>query len=448
MKVILNNNTFRRWSSFAVACLGCCFVGGSIYLFATYAIQLKDRLKFNQKEINVVGACMFLGGCILLYPLTWLSDILGQFFGTLLCTTVGTFGYLMMYLTTRGILHVKVYAVLFFMSCVGFHVIGLFTLSLPIVMSHFSTRVHKDIASSSMQALYGLGNVCWPLIYRYALKLNLEHGFLLLTIVTAIGGLSCVLFIRKPYTPDTDDVTVIVESTSTLQFLWRLATNISFWIILFAFCINFGTTVDFMANIGSMEHSLGGKPEQIFLIVVIYGACQTGGRLICCVWSSFGLSPFPLAILSLVIQMVVYFTAYGYQSILAVEIYLWFTGVSYGLCFTTLFTTLGNMYSSTVDEKHLGKLFSLATFAGCGLGPIIFNLISGSIYDNHGFRTPDGSYECLGKQCYRNTFLISAVCDTVAASLLTLVALIKWRLPQVYTKINPPRTEDAYQAVN
>jgi hypothetical protein len=370
-----------------------------------------------------------------------------------LCTLVGTYGYLMMYLVARGVVHVNVYAVLFFMSCVGFNVIGLFTITLPAVMSHFNTQVQKDIASSSMQALYGLGNIFWPLIYRYVLKLNIAHGFLLLMFITAIGGLSCVLFVRMPVSEpkDTEDVdTTKVKSTSTLVFLWRLFTNISFWIILFVYLINFGTTVDFMANIGAIEHSLGGKPEQIFLIVVIYGVCQTIGRLICCVWSSVGLSPFPLAIMSLVIQMIVYFVGFGYQSALAAEIYLWCTGICYGLCFTTLFTVLGNMYAPVVDQQHLGKLFSLATFAGCGLGPIIFNLISGSIYDAHGARSPDGSYECIGTQCYRNTFLISAICDAVAACLLTIVALIKWKAPNVFNKINPPRPEQqqAYESLN
>ena len=43
-------------------------VGGSLYLFGVYAPQLKNKMNMNQTQINDIGAVMFIGGCILSYP--------------------------------------------------------------------------------------------------------------------------------------------------------------------------------------------------------------------------------------------------------------------------------------------------------------------------------------------------------------------------------------------
>ena len=117
-------------------------VGGSLYLFCVYALQLKDKMNMNQTQINDIGALMFIGGCILSYPVScftlissfqvsYLADTSGPKVPMIIATIAGSECYLIVFLGVHGVFTLPYFVTFLCFAGIGFYYTAMFTIILP-----------------------------------------------------------------------------------------------------------------------------------------------------------------------------------------------------------------------------------------------------------------------------------------------------------------------------
>mmetsp|Transcript_29894 Transcript_29894/g.42024 ORF Transcript_29894/g.42024 Transcript_29894/m.42024 type:complete len:420 (+) Transcript_29894:153-1412(+) len=393
-------------------------VGGSLYLFGVYAPQLKDEMELNQTQINDIGAGMFLGGCLLLWPVSYISDNYGPKIPMIAATVVGTLSYLMIYLDVQDVFDLPYSVIFILFAGIGFYVIAMFTVILPTVKTHYED--HPNMVSSFLQTFYGLGNVMWPLLYKYAMGLSLGTGMLVLSIAALVGGIVNIICVSPSAGAyqrinSSDEETPLTKEKS--RSVWSLLKDWQFWVLVVIFFFNFATTINFFANIGSIYESIGGSSHNTFLLMVAFGISQTVGRLWCLGWSFKHLSSELLLSFSLGLQVIANACAsWVSTSPASIVVYLSATGVSYGLCWTLFYIIFGSYFTSVPPAQ----LFAVASILAPGIGPMVLNSISGAIYDHYGYESDD-TVKCDGDKCYYGTFVTAFAMDL--AGLLLLLAL-------------------------
>jgi len=243
-----------------------------------------------------------------------------------------------MYLALLNIIAVPYWAVLILFGSIGLATIALFTISLPTMLTHFQGR-SAEVAGAFMQTFYGMGNIVWPLVYQYGIGgEDLSHCFLLLLIVMGIGQLCNLLFLGPKDVEmhvDPEAIRLLSQTkintaaadapkadpTSSLAVIKELVTSLEFYGIVFVFFLNFGASINIIANAGEILLSIHGDPNEIPRMLIIYGAMQTVGRLWCTFWPYSRKPTILLLIFSQILQIAIFLAAYLVLTPVAVMIY-------------------------------------------------------------------------------------------------------------------------------
>jgi hypothetical protein len=449
-------------SANALCVLACaslsCFAGGTMYVFGVWGLQLKADAGLSQLQTNVLGGVIFSGGSFLTNAI--LSHAAWSLRGAaLLPACVGCVCYLL--LARLPITSLSFGVLVALIAGVGYSVMGLFiaavqAISFIAVRDHFNVNVGTAIAQSS----YGVGCVAWVLVFSEASGSDWRTFCWNVSFPTLAVGLVCAVMYpsgaelakRREEAHKTQQEQLGGAASAGPQAEKGRAIAVLV-LMLLLYMLWYGSAIVLLTNSGSLMQSFGKKAKAVSL-TAYFGAGQTVGRLTSLFFAvrarslfGSGTRAFREALLwqpvvGTVLLCVVHAVAVAFDSDAAMTYVLAFCGLPYGLSWTSLFHTMDVLFDSPQLVTTLGMVF------GPGLGPLLINVLVGTLYD--GNLPADGSGVCLGGQCYRSSFNMLLAFDFVALAMAVAIRQLALgsTLPLTFDKGKAsPRAQKSSDAV-
>ncbi|KAL6067870.1 hypothetical protein QOT17_008555 [Balamuthia mandrillaris] len=479
--VRVNGQLLAKLLCLATTCLGS-FVGGLFYSFALFAADLKDVEHYNQKQINLIGAICYVGAEALQWPVGILIERYGARKMAIVFSFFPIVGYTVAYVCVvyarASLLPLMAMA----WAVVGLGVASFFMPSFMILRSWYRPE-HKERLSGLLMVIYAVAGMVGAVVYGEIdadKKSKLEYFILSLAVSSAVCFLLNFPFLReapsKGYHSINEDTSLLAakqkhakeeeelshhekpkaSARQVFGSLWNVIRSLVvdpfFWLMFFALFVNYGTAVNFYNNAGSIALSVHGEDSDASRIILVFSAAQLVGRLLFSFLASINLldprNKVKIEDLTLQQQQKRANVAAMWRTvlllvssgILTLESFL-AAFISYDVKLLYVFVSLNglgyggqwSMLPGVADPevmfpgKHLSEpqLWGVILLAPA-FGPLLFDLMSGSLYDKH---TEPNSDNCYGHKCYAQYFLIAGL--VLAATMLANVvcmALVALRM--------------------
>ncbi|MDP2435858.1 MAG: MFS transporter [archaeon] len=401
--------------------------GGVFYAVGVFAADLKAIEGYSQTGINLVSAIAYAGGAMPLFVSPFIDDGTGDASNWVLSRF--TWMALTCLLTAAGFgasaLCVVFHPTPLALTTACFFLFGMgsslnFCVSMPVAQLNmpdsyfpkFNGLVQVSWALSGLLSALGYRYLDIPPVTKLAGLLSLAAiGWLLAcAIVVAFmrrmrlvpkGAQAGLPFCRK------------IAKAARLWFDWRFVCQFS------SSLLAFGAAVNLYNNAEAINLSLGGGQQLGESQVSAFFAAALTGRVLAALLSSTPLLELPgglfgVSAFSCVALAAVHLGAYFYNSPTLMWYWLCCDGVAYGFLWTLMPLTTLHFKPVLVSFEAVYSFFNIAS----AVGPLVFDLISGSLYDS---QLPDGSLYCMGDRCY-HLYLLIAACTSFVSLILLIAA--------------------------
>ena len=171
-----------------------------------------------------------------------------------------------------------------------------------------------------------------------------------------------------------------------------------YWVVVILIFIHYGVTTALMTNMGTIAISIGNS-DDVALLGIIMAASQVVSRLGIAYFGYIfpgNIVPAGAMLVSAVCNTIIVTIFYFWQTLGSLLVLAIIVGLSYGVVNASVggFATL----IGTEKEDDFATLVALVFPAG-PLGTVVFNVISGVLYDRE---QEPGAY-CIGEPCYHVT---------------------------------------------
>lgn len=212
-----------------------------------------------------------------------------------------------------------------------------------------------------------------------------------------------------------------------------LLTDARFWLLFVAILITIGACLFVMSNVSFIVESLGGRMDQVPLMVALFSLSNTLARLATGAVSDHVLEAHPRATFAGISVILTALTLVTFLVIpasgLIVPVIM--AGVSEGVMFGTFPVIIREAFGL----KHFGKNYGLISVANCIGYPFFFSPISSFVYQRQARRSSVASpgdhalsTKCFGAQCFQPVFLLAiALCVVALACCVKLTQLQRAR---------------------
>eukprot|EP01121_Diplochlamys_sp_Union-15-3_P005034 TRINITY_DN1527_c0_g1_i6.p1 TRINITY_DN1527_c0_g1~~TRINITY_DN1527_c0_g1_i6.p1 ORF type:complete len:273 (+),score=35.34 TRINITY_DN1527_c0_g1_i6:616-1434(+) len=237
-----------------------------------------------------------------------------------------------------------------------------------------------------------------------------------------LGVLSLILafaVLRPPKKENKEENQSLVEKTPVWAKFGRATINTfrfsKYWLVLFILMVGFGTAVNFYNNTGSVAQTLGGGDKQEAYLMITFSFAQIAGRFLYTFLNSFvfqsvgGLWYAILILTGTLVGFILSIASFSSLTMSTLFVYVILDGISYG-CFWAMLPLVANskqVFPEAAERYNVQdvELYGLICLAPA-FGPLIFDSISGTLYDQ---KADPLTKLCHGDKCYQRYFLIASI---------------------------------------
>eukprot|EP01028_Stygiella_incarcerata_P007477 TRINITY_DN30934_c0_g1_i1.p1 TRINITY_DN30934_c0_g1~~TRINITY_DN30934_c0_g1_i1.p1 ORF type:complete len:498 (-),score=93.39 TRINITY_DN30934_c0_g1_i1:174-1487(-) len=416
---------------------------------AVYLDDLKHALGFSQEQINLVGASAYVGSqCLNVF----VGILLRKFNKPILFTVIYSFfalvGFAGIFLCL--LFHVNSFLlVLFSMIIASLGMIALLVTVTPLLLSHCRTQQGAELYMSVVIDIFGVvgaaaAGVYWVIPWSSRAKLELfmaYHGmssFGMGILVAVFLSISLSRREKKSQNlqntqiskEDEDDTPSVEKGVNesenecendplisprepSVETICGFLGRSTIWAHHLTWLIVFGVSVNFYNNSGTIMDSLDSSYDMKFLVLLLFGIGQTVGRIFYgyVIRKNFcgtgnmqvGLS---VLFMSSVLLSLTSLSAAWHNTEHTMLVYISIMSICYGGLWS-LFSMIGFQWQKTYfpfSSIRPEIVYGIMCY-GPGLGPLMFDGLSGVLYD----QKADSDHNCSGQDCYRLYFLISGL---------------------------------------
>lgn len=400
--------------------------GGIFYAVGAFAADLKALEGYTQTGTNIVAAITYAGGMFPLFFSPFIDDgstakrwfVLNRFTWLILTCFLSAGGFL------AAALCVVFRPTPLALTVLSFWMFGVgsslnFCVAIPIA--------EVNLPSSLFFKFNGVLQTCWALS---GLAASLGYRFVPIDSANkliGILGLACFGWLLTAAI-----AFVFLRKCPTSSALHR--SHIGFWkklwsgLLLFkspqflcqfvSLILAFGVAVNWYNNSEAVTLSLGGTDQLSQSQVTVFFATATFGRLLSSALTSterlanFQYSSFIFMSISYLLLAAIHLGAYVENTLFEMWIWNAVDGLAYGFLWVLLPIISLHFKPSSVSFEVVYSFFSF----GPGIGPLLFDFISGQLYDAAAVEGTD----CFGKECYQLYFLVAGLSAVTAFILLVL----------------------------
>ena len=203
---------------------------------------------------------------------------------------------------------------------------------------------------------------------------------------------------------------------------WRLK---EFWLLFASFACITGCGLFVINNVSTMVQSIGGNDSLTGTLVFLLSICNVCGRILMGSLADHG-TRYPKLDLyryaSLLMAMALLVGAIGGTSPICLALTVGTAAIAYGGSWVLIVGILAE--SDLYGQANFGKDYGLMAM-GPAVSGMIFNSLSARLYqyhaahDNHDDDDDDLDVVCLGANCYRDAYLVTAASALVGFLILT-----------------------------
>jgi MFS family permease len=391
-------------------------VGGVIYAFASIAAALKDKMHYQQYEINFIGTMNNLGSITAIIP-GIINDKFGPRLTTLVSSSLMFVGFFLMYVSAAHYIFSTYWLMGIYMCIFSTGASGVYYAGVACNIKNFDAR-HRGKIFGVMLSVYGLSSALFSAIYAYGFNYRLLEYMLFVSILSAVGPMvSGFIFLNDipkqtieegvPEQKEEDQIEKTaeqkpVEEQHTDSNPFQMLMSLDFYLIcVLTFC-GVGSGLVITINLGSLVASYGGNPDITPNLIIIYSFASSIGRLIMGVSSDL-LGNYANRGTFVNICMI----GLGFTSL---SFYFATVPLFYPLIFSTGFFYGGvnTMLASVLSERFGAKYYAINTglqlVASTTASYLIATLLASAIYQSN---IPGEGTLCYGRKCFEPTFLIT-----------------------------------------
>lgn len=423
-----SNNSYR-YIVFALALL-CCFSANSLGLFTVFAPELKRTLGYSSYQLNIILTCTSLGGFLTVPVLGSVADKYGT--GTLgaMAAALFTPGYLVAAHVVQNNLVDE-----FGVMVTAFTVIALGTSALYFCGVLTCAKVIPDapgLAIAAPVTCFGLSALCQSQLVQLFLKndntLNLVSLFrFYATIYFVIGFIGYFIGVRKIDTDIEDPVLRQAEGASENYSLWNFFTGRTVFIFYIAFVLIAGPMNMYLGNLGLILETVPelSSPSEITKNLSLFSAFSTVSRLLTGLLSDV-LQPYiPRQVLLILVLNFLcglqFFMSAGLFTVVKAGHYFALSTSLFGFGYGAMYTLMPTIIATTWGLEHLGAHWGMFVTAPA-VGSPLFGYLFSSVYA----AGQNDKGECIGKQCYSLTFMLTGFSGAISVCIVFLIWMLVW----------------------
>ncbi|KAL0489306.1 hypothetical protein AKO1_010650 [Acrasis kona] len=422
-------------------------LAGTDYVFATLYVPLKEHLYYNQIQIQTVGSMRMLSN---LFSLA--TGVFHDRAGPRLTCSMGlillVIGYSLFYMTLLRLFVVPYWVLGLFLTTLSWGTNACYTSGLSTCLKNFDPK-HRGKIVGSLLCIYGMTGGLFSALFRFVFAGNIVHFvFFMLLFCGSMPIIGIIFLSSKQQDPVNvnDERTGLLtnpnvdpsESTEDNSIIkkqvkddnpptYRVIMTQEFWLLsLCTFC-SMGSSVCLLNNLGSVVQSYGGEETIVAILMIIYSAASSFGRILLGLlsdrlsqWMS---RPAFLNCCYLSIGICMFCFAYSTVPMFYVLIFLF--GVSYGGMMSTTPTLIGDLWGTKHFATNVATVFLFQLLGSY----LISTVMASNIYES--YIRGDGK-KCRGRNCFMYTFIICAALSIV--SYTTCLVIMRRIKPKIVTK--------------
>ena len=479
-----------------LAAIFSCFAGGTIYLLGIWTPDMKNDTGENQKVTDAFAGIVFTGGSAVTWLVMKMSWKVGWRITHCVCCFAGLLAYVVLGFSDAA----RTPAALIVCGLLlGIDIMGAFLVAMDMTVNLPESFIKPNVATAIIQSAYGLGNTLWPVFYFYVCGQDWQllckslagvKGLQLLVSVVGFNSFAndqaqqqqqqqqqaSVASERDPLLASTVNDNSIVQvnnnnnnnnndinnndinnndinnnNNNNKRSLWnyyKLLLLLS--VVYFLFL---GDSMTLLQNSGAILRSLGeeASSHKVMLLTMVFGIGHMGGKLVSGAYVGF-VSTWPnwyiavQTLLGCAILLGLHIAAYALaESVTAITVLIMLTGIPYALCWNSLFHLVNTLYPKDLLAVSVAMLISP------GFGPLLINIMIGSIYDaktesvsaggggsgnftvmNHdesdnNNNNNNNANNCIGgAHCFGDSYICLAALDGLALILAVWMTRIIW----------------------